>query len=299
MPTTEAIQRKIKTAQDLQSVVKTMKALAAVNIRQYERAVVSVAEYHRAVALGLQTLLRRRPEAIHLAPESATRLGALVLGSDQGMCGMFNEQIVSHALESMDNLMIAPEKRFCLVVGHRVAERLETAGQPVRKVFSVPGGVSGITPLVQEILIAIEGWHTSQNINCVILFYHKPSARMTFRPYTFQLLPVESVWLQQLQKSSWPTQVLPTFTMDWDRLFSALIREHLFVSIYQALAESLASEQSSRLASMQGAERNIEDRLAELTAQFHRQRQMSITEELLDIVSGFTALTDQKKPRAG
>ena len=52
------------------------------------------------------------------------------------------------------------------------AERLETAGQPVRKVFSVPGGVSGITPLVQEILIAIEGWHTSQNINCVILFYH-------------------------------------------------------------------------------------------------------------------------------
>ncbi|MDD3581866.1 MAG: F0F1 ATP synthase subunit gamma [Desulfobacca sp.] len=73
----------------------------------------------------------------------------------------------------------------------------------------------------------------------------------------------------------------------------------MFVSIYQALAESLASEQSSRLASMQGAERNIEERLAELTAQFHRQRQMSITEELLDIVSGFTALTDQKEPRTG
>ncbi|MDD3581861.1 MAG: F0F1 ATP synthase subunit gamma [Desulfobacca sp.] len=92
MPTTEAIQRKIKTAQDLQSVVKTMKALAAVNIRQYERAVTSVNEYHRAVALGLQILLRHRPEAMHVALDSMARLGALVFGSDQGMCGMFNEQ---------------------------------------------------------------------------------------------------------------------------------------------------------------------------------------------------------------
>jgi F-type H+-transporting ATPase subunit gamma len=41
---------------------------------------------------------------------------------------------------------------------------------------------------------------------------------------------------------------------------------------------------------MQGAERNIEDRLAELNAAFHQRRQMGITEELLDIVAGFEAL---------
>jgi F-type H+-transporting ATPase subunit gamma len=41
---------------------------------------------------------------------------------------------------------------------------------------------------------------------------------------------------------------------------------------------------------MQGAEKNIEEQLVELNNQFHRQRQMSITEELLDIVSGFEAL---------
>ncbi|MFP3868368.1 MAG: F0F1 ATP synthase subunit gamma [Desulfobacteraceae bacterium] len=291
MATTEAIQRRIKTAEDLQSVVKTMKALAAVNIRQYEKAAESVAQYHDAVIRGLQCLMRHRPEATTRRPEPAKRLGAVVFGSDQGMCGMFNEQVVTHAQESMDNLRVDPENRSCLVIGRRVGERLETAGQAVQRAFPVPGGVSGITPLVQDILIAIERWHTGQHIDQVVLFYNKHSAGMAFRPYTFQLLPVEAEWLQRLRKSPWPTRVLPTFTMDWDRLFSALIREHLFVSLYQALAESLASEQASRLASMQGAERNIEDRLAELTAQFHQQRQMSITEELLDIVSGFTALT--------
>ncbi len=80
--------------------------------------------------------------------------------------------------------------------------------------------------------------------------------------------------------------------MDWERLFSALIRQYLFVSLFRGFAESLASENASRLASMQGAERNIEEWLGELNTRFHQQRQMSITEELLDIVAGFEALKD-------
>jgi len=79
--------------------------------------------------------------------------------------------------------------------------------------------------------------------------------------------------------------------MEWDGLFSSLIREYLFVSLYRAFAESLASENASRLASMQVAERNIEDRLVDLSAQFHQQRQSSIDEELFDLVAGFEALT--------
>jgi F-type H+-transporting ATPase subunit gamma len=79
--------------------------------------------------------------------------------------------------------------------------------------------------------------------------------------------------------------------MDRDQLFSALIRQYLFVSLFRACAESLASENASRLAAMQGAERNIEERLEELQTQFHQQRQMTITEELLDIVAGFEALS--------
>jgi F-type H+-transporting ATPase subunit gamma len=78
--------------------------------------------------------------------------------------------------------------------------------------------------------------------------------------------------------------------MEWDRLFSALVQEYLLVSLFRAFAESLASENASRLASMQGAERNIEEQLEELTQRYHQRRQMAITEELLDIVTGFEAL---------
>ncbi len=77
---------------------------------------------------------------------------------------------------------------------------------------------------------------------------------------------------------------------------SALIREYLFVSIFRACAESLASENASRLAAMQRAEKNIEDLLGDLHGTFHRLRQSSIDEELFDVVSGFEALSAAADP---
>jgi F-type H+-transporting ATPase subunit gamma len=75
----------------------------------------------------------------------------------------------------------------------------------------------------------------------------------------------------------------------------ALIREYLFISLFRACAESLASENASRLAAMQRAEKNIGELLEDLNRTFHRLRQNSIDEELFDVVSGFEALSTEKK----
>jgi F-type H+-transporting ATPase subunit gamma len=82
--------------------------------------------------------------------------------------------------------------------------------------------------------------------------------------------------------------------VNWDSHFSALIREYLFVSLFRVLAESLASENASRLASMQTAETNIEEQLSEPKKQFRQMRQRAITEELLDIVAGFGDLRNER-----
>ena len=85
------------------------------------------------------------------------------------------------------------------------------------------------------------------------------------------------------------------FTMEESELFQRLIREYLFVSLFRAFAESLASENASRLASMQVAERNIEEHLHALTTESRQLRQMTITSELLDIISAYEALRDRKR----
>ena len=294
MQTIESLKRKIKTAEDLHSVVQTMKTLAAVSIRQYERAVESLAEYNRTVEMGLQIILQHRPGGVTIAePVPSKRLGAVVLGSDQGMVGQFNDVIAHHAANEMDKLHIRRENRTVLAVGLRVLARLEEAGQSVEDPVSLPDSAAAITPTVQEMMLRIETWRSQREIDQIVLFYNSSLSGTSYRPRTLYLLPVDPGWFQDLERNQWPSRALPFFTMDWNRLFSSLIREYLFISLFRAFAESLASENASRLASMQVAERTIEDRLEELHTEFHQQRQSSIMEELLDIVAGFEALTEQ------
>ena len=76
----------------------------------------------------------------------------------------------------------------------------------------------------------------------------------------------------------------------------AFIREYLFVLLFQACAESLASENASRLASMQRAEDNIAKILEDLNRTFHRVRQESIDEELFEVIAGFESLSHRGNP---
>ena len=75
-----------------------------------------------------------------------------------------------------------------------------------------------------------------------------------------------------------------------DTVLRALIREYLFISLFRACAESLMSENASRLAAMERASRNIDELLEQLRGTFHRLRQSGIDEELFDVVAGFEAL---------
>jgi len=292
MQTTESLKRRIKSAGDLLSVVKTMKALAAVSIRQYQKAVESLDDYNRTVEMGLQIVLKERMGAMMQSKEMGIkRIGAIIFGSDQGLCGQLNEQISVFALDSIKEAGVKKENRKVLAVGARVADYVEDAGQPIDELLATPNSTAGITALVQEIIMIIEEWHFKQNVDHFMLFYNDYISGANYRPYKVQLLPVNRDWLKEIARKKWDSKTLPIYRMDGDKLFSSLIREYLFVSLYRAFAESLASENASRLASMQNAEKNIEEQMQDLHVQFHRTRQMTITEELLDIVAGFEALS--------
>ncbi len=297
METSESLRRSLAVTEELQSVVKTMKALAGVNIRAYERAAHAVAEYNRTIEMGLQIALQRIP-AQALPPKHPTgaKLGAIVFGSDQGMCGQLNDQVVSHASRALLKLAVKRESQALLAVGVRAAGQLESLGRKLEGSVQVPSSTSGITAAVEEVLRKIEEWHFERGIEFVVLFYARPVSGAWYRVRGLRLLPVDREWINGLKAKRWPSKVLPEFSMDETAMFRALIREYMFVSLYRAFAESLASENASRLASMQVAEHNIDDRLRALTTESRQFRQTSITDELLDIISSFEALRAKPKP---
>lgn len=262
MATIEALRKQIGSAEDLQSVVKTMKAMAATGIWQYEQAVSALASYNDTVELGLQIILRDRAETLVIEqPEQQHQLGVIVFGSDQGLVGRFNDVIVDFALDAINATHVKQENRRVIAVGRRVQEKLMASHRPVTDYFNMPTSLSGIEPRLSDLM---------------------------------QLLPIDLDWLAALQAASWPGDTLPTYDLPWQQLVSALIQEYFFVTTYRAFTESLAAENASRLASMQAAERNIEERLDDLWQQYHQLRQSSITAELLDIVSGAEAAVSQR-----
>lgn len=292
MQTVEAIKRRIDNAEELLSVVKTMKTLSAINIRQYERAAESLDDYYQNVELGFQVVLRRQMVTL---PQTTTNVdgnvGVVLFGSDQGMCGQFNEQLARFAMDELTKLDIPIPKRIILALGSRLAAQLEAEEHPIDEAWATPGSVAGITPAVQDMLVKIDLWRSLQDVERVLLFYNQPLSGASGRPQLFQLLPVNWRRFQQLARKEWKTNNIPLFTMDAQHLLSALLRQYLFVTLFRAYALSLMTENASRLATMQSAERNIQDHLENLHMIFHQRRQQAITEELLDIIAGFETLT--------
>jgi F-type H+-transporting ATPase subunit gamma len=288
-----SLRRKINSASDLRSVVRTMKALAASDIGQYEQSLRALGDYYHSVALGLSVCFRKSPSAVWMTVSKQQvderRVGAVVFGSDQGLVGQFNEVVADYALKTLTAL---PGKPNVWAVGERVHARLTDADIPLIGTFNVPNSVKAITPLVGQILMESEMRYSEGEYTELYLFYNRPTSGAIYEPVQLRLLPLDETWQHELAALPWPTKNLPEVMGNTTGTLRALIREYLFVSLFRTCAESLASENASRLAAMQRADKNINELLENLNGSFHRLRQSGIDEELFDVISGFEALVE-------
>jgi F-type H+-transporting ATPase subunit gamma len=295
MDTLENLRRKLEGAEDIKSVVRTMKAMAASNIGQYEMAVISLGEYYRTVALGITGyLMEEKIDTIETLKELQRNeeklICGIVFGSDQGLVGQFNDSLADFVSKSLHAL---PGKKEIWAVGERIQLLLSDSGFTTAKLFPVPGSVNAITPLIGQILVKSE--ERNEKGREVYIFHNQPKPGSGYEPVIQQLLPLDEKWRNKIGEVKWPTKTPPQVLGSAKPTLLALISGYLFVSLFKACAESLASENASRLAAMQRAEKNIDDLLDDLSHKFHRLRQSTIDEELFDVVSGFEALNDDTK----
>ena len=269
-----------------------MKALAASSIGQYEKSVQALADYYRTVELGLGACLRDRDPvgglAVRKAP-SARKISAVIFGSDQGLVGQFNDVVADYAIKTLAAL--SGEARVW-AVGERVHARLTDAGLTLLGPFTVPGSVGAIGPLVDQLQLESEAHQPTEQMAQLWVIYNRRLSATLFEPVSQRLLPLDAKWQQGLCAVPWPTRNRPQIiggglALHW------LVREYLFISLFRACAESLASENTSRLAAMQRADKNIDDLLGRLNGNLNQLRQSGIDEELFDVISGFEALAGE------
>lgn len=317
----QQLREKIITAGNLRGVVETMRGLAAVNIRRAEVAAMQGEKYERTVHLALHVAMKsieKGGSALYPAAgnERGTvsgmavgrshddLLGAVVITTDQGLCGQFNDRIISYAqrlfdedtnrrvaMIGSDGAMDRPaENRRLVVIGMRGFERLDSDGEHIIAHLDAPGSVEVIPTVVSQAFSSFEDLLGSGKIGRLLVIYNRLRQGSTFGESHLQLAPFDSSRWVDLPEGESPWATLPDFSIPVHELLPLLVKEQVYIDLFRALTQSFAAENAARLASMQSAADNIEERLNELEGQYRRARQDVITSELMDLMGGVEAV---------
>ncbi|MBN2140233.1 MAG: F0F1 ATP synthase subunit gamma [Desulfovibrionaceae bacterium] len=284
----ESLKKKIGTVRDLLAVVKTMKSLAAVNIRIFENAVAALRHSGRVVDLARQALFRQAG-----APAPGAGKGPAVIlavGSDQGMCGQFNETVLEAAAAEARRLGDLGIETLFWSSGERLRFGLEDLGLAPATRFDLPAGLPGVSDRVQELVGALDGLWSAGRARSFSVLHNRPSSRSGYETDRVRVLPLDRAWSEEFRGRPWEGPSLPMLGQTPLEVFGAVLWQYMFLTLFRSFAWSMAAENAARLAAMQAAEKNVLELEEELESRFRETRQGMITSELLDIVSGFEAL---------
>lgn len=287
MESLQKLKTNINSAENLQSIVGTMKAHASSNINQFQKAAQASWQYKGILDKSLYIIFSKE-EGIHPQEEIDGKSLHIVFGSDHGLAGRFNERITNYGIKNIPN----NQDNMTIIIGQQVFQRIDDELNVVEQ-FSAPQTTENITMMVTKILVRLDELRDEYAIEKIILHYNTPLDRISFNEESEVLFPLD---LEEYSKTEvkWESNRIPTYFTNREKIISDLIQQYFFITLYRAFCYSLASENASRLASMQSAEKNIEERLEELNFEYRRQRQNSITEELNDVISGFKAIRKSK-----
>ncbi len=299
MSSLEHLRHRISSTQELESIVRVMKSLSAASINQYEAAARRLDSYQDVVDQALQVVLAASgvpPDQ----PQALTRHAVvIVMGSDRGLCGRFNEIVAAAAHRVVGELAASHEEVLVLAVGTRGAARLEVEGHPPDCIFPQPGSVSGLSQTAETILLQLDTWQRQHDLDRAVVVYNAETERKGISEVRNEtLLPLDPADLARLAARPWPSRTLPVFDGEPAAVLATLLRERLFIALMRAGACSLASEHATRLAAMQAADRNIADKLDELEGDFRRLRQETITDEMMDIVTAYKSMQPARRNNA-
>lgn len=278
----------MNSAESMQSIVTTMKAHASTQIHQFERAAQASVKYRRVLDTALAVLLADE-EKKPVNAIDGDRTIHIIFGSDHGLAGNFNERMSFFAA----NHIPKDGHNDILVVGQQVYDRLIT-DYTIKDRFSVPQTEDGIIPIVQRLLFKIDQLRDEAPVGKILLYYCRPLENAMLQEEIELLFPLN---LEELAKKydRWEPKRIAIYLMDKETLLSNLLQQYFFLTLYRAFCYSLVSENTSRINSMNSAEKNIEERLNEFNFLYRMKRQTSITEEINDLLSGFRSLQKSKK----
>jgi F-type H+-transporting ATPase subunit gamma len=286
------IRRRIRSVKNTQQVTKAMKMISAVKLRKSQERLVSLRPYATKLVQVVANVVGRlqREENIpetplikaFLAPREEKRIRVVVVAGDKGLCGGFNANLLKLAdaffRERRDEIVLLD------VVGKRAADwarkhRLKTT----REFIATP--LPGLAKVAEE--LAADGIHRyeADEIDAVYLVYNYFTSPVTQTPTVLKVFPISMENTAYSHQMEIPHLLEP----DPTTVLEALLPQFVETELLRALLESTASEHGARMSAMDKASSNAADMIDRLTLHMNKIRQASITNQIIEIVSGANA----------
>lgn len=290
MASLREIRKRIKSVKNTEKITKAMKMVAAAKLRRAQEEVRGARPYADKMDELIAHLAQRlanqgqAPHPLLIDHSQKKRVEILVMTSDRGLCGAFNTNIIRKAQRFLFDSKDKYEEVRISTIGKKGYEALKRDGYAIRThytgVLERPS-IQKANQIAEEICKA----YVEDELDAVWLIYNHFGSAVTQNVTMKQMLPVVP---QSLPETSSPVDYIyePVKTQLLDRL----VPKHFATELYQAFAESIASEHGARMTAMDNATRNAKEMNASLTLQYNRARQASITKELMEIIGGAEAL---------
>lgn len=277
----EAIESRLNALKSISEIVNSMKALSAHSIRKAEGMLPHLRAYSENIEDSLAQILHYFPEAVRVDIEGEGKSVYVVFTSEQGLCGIFNERIMDEAEKLLDDNLAG-----FVVSGRKGIEEAYSRSLPVILSLSSPVSVDAVDLKVMNLtteLFTLYSEGMFQQLYLLFAYHRKKADYLIIRQKVLPP-PFKRIMKRTKKKRS------PLIYMKPEEILENLMRQYLVVSLYKAFIESLASENASRLLSMERASKSIDERFTELSDLYNYLRQEEITNETIEISSGFEAI---------
>lgn len=286
MASLKALRLRIKSIKSTQKITKAMQMVAASKLRRAKNAMEDNIPYHEVVTESLLKLPRNSENPSLLeklvlhGDTSHKKVLAIVITSERGLCGGFNQAILRSVRTNIDRMKADGANVKIVIIGKKGVPMLSSRySDDIIAHHANPNNIefAFVANLCSEVLEMLE---KEKFDSCKIYFSHFKNAVMQ--------IPKSKFVVPALHDQV--TEPTHTYECEGEQLADSVIKMYIAAEVYKALLESRASEEAARMVAMDNATKNAGEMIDKLTLIMNRSRQATITKELIEIISGAEAV---------
>jgi len=293
MATLRDIKRSISGVKSTQKITKAMKMVSAARLSKAQENIINSRPYSRKISevLGQLLAIEKNYEHPFLLESGDEKIAIIAVSSDRGLCGAFNNNIISEVERMIKEDYSEQNKNnnlSLICMGKKTNDYFNRHG------YNVIQGFNGIFSdlkfdFVAQLNKQLSGKFISSEFDKIIVVYNKFISVAQQKVTTIQLFPIKpEVSDDSLQEAN----IDYIFEPDKKTIIDGLLPQYLNVQLWTVLLDSYAGELGARMTAMDMATENASEMISSLQLTYNKRRQAAITNEILEIVSGANALKE-------